>query len=162
MCLYCREPCESDLFSAEPMWSCAWCQAVCHVRCHETAHQPSVTASTPLDISATCSGELTANASAAPERVTPTEPGSLKKRCPTCFVAEGVQGAALHSWLQRTILRSCGLADLKCMCWAGNISLEPRALVQRRGGAMGQALLQTRAVRWEWAGCCRLSLGTTA
>ena len=37
-CLYCRKPCETDLFAVEPMWSCVWCSAVAHVRCYDQCH----------------------------------------------------------------------------------------------------------------------------
>ncbi len=40
VCQYCRQLCEADMFSAEPIWSCAWCQAVAHVRCHQQFHPP--------------------------------------------------------------------------------------------------------------------------
>ena len=26
VCHYCRQLCDPDMFSAEPIWSCAWCQ----------------------------------------------------------------------------------------------------------------------------------------
>lgn len=41
VCHYCRQLCDADMFSAEPIWSCAWCQAVAHVRCHQQFHPPA-------------------------------------------------------------------------------------------------------------------------
>lgn len=37
-CLYCRQPCETDMFSVEPMWCCSSCTAVCHMRCYQELH----------------------------------------------------------------------------------------------------------------------------
>ncbi len=37
-CHYCREACETDLLSGEPVFQCVWCQAVAHVRCHQDTH----------------------------------------------------------------------------------------------------------------------------
>lgn len=37
-CLYCRQPCETEMFSAEPMWCCSSCTAVCHMRCYQELH----------------------------------------------------------------------------------------------------------------------------
>ena len=38
VCLYCRQPCGTDMFSVEPMWCCAWCPAVCHMHCYQELH----------------------------------------------------------------------------------------------------------------------------
>jgi len=38
VCLYCRQPCGTDLFSVEPMWCCSWCPAVCHMHCYQELH----------------------------------------------------------------------------------------------------------------------------
>ncbi len=38
VCHYCREACETDLLSGEPVFQCVWCQAVAHVRCHQDTH----------------------------------------------------------------------------------------------------------------------------
>lgn len=38
VCLYCRQPCGTDMFSVEPMWCCSWCPAVCHMRCYRELH----------------------------------------------------------------------------------------------------------------------------
>ncbi|DBB13812.1 TPA: hypothetical protein ACH3X3_000808 [Trebouxia sp. C0006] len=38
VCLYCRQPCGTDMFSVEPMWCCSWCPAVCHMRCYQELH----------------------------------------------------------------------------------------------------------------------------
>lgn len=37
-CLYCRQPCETEMFSAEPMWCCSSCTVVCHMRCYQELH----------------------------------------------------------------------------------------------------------------------------
>ena len=38
VCHYCREACETDLLSGEPVFQCVWCQAVAHVRCYQDTH----------------------------------------------------------------------------------------------------------------------------
>lgn len=38
VCLYCRQPCGTDMFSVEPMWCCSWCPAVCHMHCYQELH----------------------------------------------------------------------------------------------------------------------------
>lgn len=38
VCLYCRQPCGTDMFSVEPMWCCSWCSAVCHMNCYHELH----------------------------------------------------------------------------------------------------------------------------
>ena len=38
-CLYCRAPCDADLFAREPVWACAGCgEAAAHVTCFHAAH----------------------------------------------------------------------------------------------------------------------------
>jgi hypothetical protein len=38
-CLYCRAPCDADLFAREPVWECAGCgEAAAHVQCFHAAH----------------------------------------------------------------------------------------------------------------------------
>ena len=37
-CIYCQLPCEADIFSQEPTWSCSWCRATTHVRCYHQFH----------------------------------------------------------------------------------------------------------------------------
>lgn len=38
-CLYCRTPCDADLFAREPVWACAGCgEAAAHVSCFHAAH----------------------------------------------------------------------------------------------------------------------------
>jgi hypothetical protein len=32
VCHYCRRLCEPDMFSSEPIWSCAWCQVIMLLR----------------------------------------------------------------------------------------------------------------------------------
>ncbi|KAL3148265.1 hypothetical protein ABBQ38_013732 [Trebouxia sp. C0009 RCD-2024] len=44
-CLYCKQPCGTDMFSVEPMWCCSWCPAVCHMHCYNELH-PSETLTT--------------------------------------------------------------------------------------------------------------------
>lgn len=43
VCLYCRQPCGTDMFSVEPMWCCSWCPAVCHMHCYQELHPDQTT-----------------------------------------------------------------------------------------------------------------------
>ena len=44
-CLYCKQPCGTDMFSVEPMWCCSWCPAVCHMHCYKELHPSDALAS---------------------------------------------------------------------------------------------------------------------
>ena len=77
-CLYCRQPCETDMFSVEPMWCCSSCTAVCHMRCYQELHPdiPSadlgVSADSnqqPTDGKAADSNQLTNGHQHAPEGI---------------------------------------------------------------------------------------------
>jgi hypothetical protein len=38
VCVYCRRPCDADVFSLQAVWTCAWCQANAHVSCYQAYH----------------------------------------------------------------------------------------------------------------------------
>lgn len=50
VCVYCRQPCDADVFGPQAVWTCAWCRANAHVSCYQSFHKDAPSTSGSQDL----------------------------------------------------------------------------------------------------------------